>query len=321
MFLIYVLTFVSVIFSVAFYTVVERKILAGIQRRVGPEYFTPYFNFLQGFFDGLKLLESTSIPRRVNTFNFLTAPIGLFSVNICSWFLIPMFSDLLVINVESPILLLFSVLALSPFFILLAGISSKNNYAYMGSLRAMSSMLSYELVLSFILLILSFVSGGFSFEDIQAFQELNNHFVVYAPLLASFFIIFTLAETNRAPFDLAEAESELVAGFHVEYSGFLFALFFLAEYGFMLLYANLFVIFFVGGWGLSTSWIAKILYVLKVLFVLALFIIIRASFPRFRIDALLIFSWRKVLPFLCNYLLIIFIFSIKSFEMNSCILC
>lgn len=280
---------------IAFYTVVERKVMAAVQRRVGPGFYSKTYGVFQGIFDGISLLlTSITMPIRSKFFLFISAPVFSFTCCVIPWFFLPISNKVPFLYTEFSVLFVLAFISMSSVPILIAGFASGNEYAYLGSFRAICAVLSYELLVSFIIVILCFFVKSYDIFDLVYFQNYSGWFIFYVPQLAVIYYILILIETNRAPFDLAESESELVAGFHVEYSGFLFALFFLTEYSFMLLGGVLFVIFFLGGWD-TGSFLNMVLFYCKIIGVCVSFIIVRAVFPRVRIDQLIIFSWKKLL--------------------------
>jgi NADH-quinone oxidoreductase subunit H len=279
---------VPILVGIAYLTLVERKVLATLQRRRGPN-VVGFFGMLQPLADGLKLFsKETIIPYNANSLIFLMAPLITFSLSIINWLVIPISWNWVLIDVNLGILYLFAFSSLSIYGIVLSGWSSNSKYAFLGSLRASAQMVSYEISIGIILLNVILCSGTLNLTKIVLMQEKMWYCIPLFPAAALFFFSI-LAETNRPPFDLPEAEAELVAGYIVEYSAMSFAFFFLAEYGNIILMNLLFVILFFGGW-LGTG------IVLKVLVFLFAFIWVRGSLPRYRYDQLMTLGWKVFLP-------------------------
>ena len=236
-----------VLISVAYLTLAERKIMGGMQQRMGPN-VVGFHGLLQPLADGLKLLLKESvIPTNSNTFSFIFAPILTFFLSLVGWSIIPFSNFGFFANINISVLFIFAVSSLGVYGIILSGWASNSRYAFFGGLRSAAQMVSYEVSIGLILVSILLCVGSLNFVDIVLFQ--NNVFFV-VPFFALFlmFLVSILAETNRAPFDLPEAESELVSGFNVEYASMGFALFFLAEYGSIILMSTFCVLMFLGGW-------------------------------------------------------------------------
>ena len=297
---------VPILLSVAFFTVAERKLMGALQRRQGPN-VVGFLGLLQALADGLKLfVKETTLPSNVNTIVFLLAPVLSFTLSVISWAVIP-FSNYAVlsdINLGSLYILVLS--SLNVYGIVLAGWSSNSKYAYLGSLRSAAQMISYEISIGFIFLTVATCVGSLNLTEII---ESQNDVWLCIPLFPLFiiFAISMLAETNRHPFDLPEAESELVSGYNVEYSAMTFALFFLAEYSNMLLMSSLMSIIFLGGWTPPVSLLSLlptgIWFSLKVLLGVFFFILTRATLPRYRYDQLMSLGWKSFLPLSLGYLI------------------
>lgn len=292
---------------IAFFTVFERKVLGAMQRRRGPSVVGLY-GLLQAFADGFKLLgKETLIPNAANMFLFFCAPITFFSLSLLLWALLPLDFMRVIADIPLGLLLLFAISSLGTYGIIIAGWASNSKFAFLGALRSSAQLISYEVSLGLILMPLLLGCGSANLSAIVEAQHYLWYFNWYCfpffPSCILFFIII-LAETNRIPFDLPEAESELVSGYNVEYSAVGFVLFFLAEYSNILLMSVLFVILFFGGWG---SILGKSLFFFsKCFFFFFLFVWIRASFPRYRYDQLMSLGWKVILPLS----LVIFIFTV-----------
>lgn len=307
-FLIIILKILSVIIplliAVAFFTVAERKIMGIIQRRRGPN-VVGYGGLLQALADGLKLfVKETILPSNSNLIIFLLAPILCFLLSLIGWAIIPFSHQVVISDINLGVLYLFAISSLNVYSILLAGWSSNSKYAYLGALRSTAQMISYEISLGFTVLNVVVCTGSLNLSTIAETQQ-NVWFII--PLLPMFMIFYIsmLAETNRHPFDLPEAEAELVSGYNVEYSAMTFALFFLGEYANMLLMSAIASILFLGGW---LSPFFNILpgsfwFVLKILIGCIFFILTRATLPRYRYDQLMQLGWKCFLPLSLGYLI------------------
>jgi NADH-quinone oxidoreductase subunit H len=300
---------VPVLIAVAFFTVAERKIMGAIQRRRGPNVIG-FMGLLQALADGLKLfVKETTLPSNSNLIIFLLAPMLSFVLSLISWSIIPFSSNLVVADINLGILYLFAISSLNVYGILLAGWSSNSKYAYLGALRSAAQMISYEISISFIVLTVVICSGSFNLSTIVLTQT-KIYFLV--PLLPMFIIFYIsmLAETNRHPFDLPEAEAELVSGYNVEYSAMTFALFFLAEYSNMLLMSTFAAILFLGGWLplfniFPLSFIPGSIWLSAKISIGAIFFILtRATLPRYRYDQLMQLGWKAFLPISLSFLIL-----------------
>lgn len=281
------MTFFPALVSIAYFTVAERKILSAIQRRFGPAE-VGVAGMGQPFADGVKLLlKEIVVPMRANFFFFFLAPV--FSLWLClfSWVFIPVSytNSLSLTNLN--ILYFLAASSFQVYGIIIAGWASGSQYAFMGSIRAAAQVISYELIVSLSLLPIFFITGSLDFVDVVNLQEeLNISFIIPFFPVAMIFLCAALAETNRAPFDLPEAEAELVAGYNVEYSSFFFALFFLAEYGHIILAGYVFSLLFLGGFS-SNLVFCEFYLSIKVTIIVSFFVVVRAMFPRFRFDQLM----------------------------------
>ena len=292
---------VPVLIAVAFFTVAERKIMGAIQRRRGPNVIG-YMGLLQALADGLKLfVKETTLPSNSNLTVFLLAPMLSFILSLISWAVIPFSNSLVIADINFGVLYLFAISSLNVYGILLAGWSSNSKYAYLGALRSAAQMISYEISISFIVLTVILCAGSFNLNNIVLAQTKTYFMVPLLPMFVIFYISM-LAETNRHPFDLPEAEAELVSGYNVEYSAMTFALFFLAEYSNMLLMSSFAAILFLGGW-LPVLKIPPFCFVpssfwfsLKISLGIIFFIVTRATLPRYRYDQLMQLGWKSFLP-------------------------
>jgi len=305
---------ISILISIAYFTLLERKILSTIQRRKGPN-VVGYEGLLQPLADGLKLFTKELIlPKNCDKFLFILAPILTFWLSLLCWCFIPFGVDMVFVDFDYSLLLLFAISSLNIFGVIIAGWASNSKYSFLGALRSTAQMISYELPISFIFLTVATLTHSFNFVDIVIFQQ--NVWLMW-PLFPLFIIFFicALAETNRHPFDLPEAESELVSGYNTEYSGMAFALFFLGEYCSMLLMSALITILFCGGWYAPLACLEGLLpssfwFGLKVVFFATMFVIARALLPRYRFDHLMGLGWKTFLPMTIAYFLLIVIYVI-----------
>lgn len=292
---------VPVLVSVAYLTYFERKIIGSMQLRRGPNVVGP-FGLLQPFADGMKLfLKETIIPSSANRAVFILAPMVTFFLALIAWAVIPFGEGLVLADLNVGILYLLAISSLGVYGVLMAGWASNSKYAFLGALRCAAQMVSYEVSMGFVIITVLLCVGSLNLSDIVEAQR-GMWFVIPLFPMAVVFFISILAETNRHPFDLAEAEAELVAGFNVEYSAMTFALFFLGEYANMIMMSGLAVILFFGGW-LPPFDIAPlnmipgpIWFAAKISMLLFIFIWVRASFPRYRYDQLMRLGWKVFLP-------------------------
>lgn len=289
------------ILTVAYLTYAERKIIGAMQLRIGPN-MVGWFGLLQPIADAIKLLhKETIIPAASNKVLFLTAPLITFCFSLAAWAVIPFDEGLVIANINVGILYLLATSSLTVYGIILAGWASNSKYAFLGSLRSAAQMISYEVSIGLIIITVLINVGSLNLSEIVLAQH-ETWFVVYLLPIWVVFFISSLAEANRTPFDLPEAEAELVAGYHVEYSSFSFALFFLGEYANMILLSAMNVILFFGGWlppfntPLFQTIPGYVWFALKISFFLFLFIWVRASLPRYRYDQLMRLGWKIFLP-------------------------
>ena len=297
---------VPLLLSVAYFTIAERKIMGAIQIRRGPN-VVGYIGLLQPLADGAKLFVKEIIfPNSANELVFLLAPLMSLVFSFMGWAVIPFGLGLFFSDLNLGILYIFLISALNVYSLLFAGWSSNSKYSYLGAIRSVAQMISYEISLGFSCLIVALSSGSYNLSKIVLAQKFIWFCIPLFPI-ALIFLITILAETNRHPFDLPEAESELVSGYNVEYSGMPFAQFFLGEYANMLLMSALTSILFFGGW-FSNIYILPdyLIFGFKISLVVIYFIFNRAIFPRFRYDQLMELGWKSLLPFVLGY----FLFSI-----------
>ncbi len=297
-----ILLVVPLLMGVAYLTYAERKVIAAMHLRRGPNVVGPY-GLLQPIADGMKLFfKETVIPSGANRGVFLIAPMLTFVLALVAWAVIPVGDGLVIANINVGILYLFAISSLGVYGILMAGWASNSKYAFLGGLRSAAQMVSYEVSMGFIIITVLLVAGSLNLSDIVMAQKNSVWFVIPMFPMAVIFFISTLAETNRHPFDLPEAEAELVAGFNVEYSAMAFALFFLGEYANMILMAGMTTILFFGGWLppfdiVPFTWIpGPIWFAAKMAFLLFIFLWVRATFPRYRYDQLMRLGWKVFLP-------------------------
>ncbi|MDC1060269.1 NADH-quinone oxidoreductase subunit NuoH [Alphaproteobacteria bacterium] len=290
-----------VLISVAFLVYAERKVLALIQLRRGPNVVGP-FGILQSFADALKLLTKENIvPANSNKVVFLLAPIITMVLSLAGWAVIPFAPNWVIADINVGIMYLFAVSSLGVYGIIMAGWASNSQYPFLGALRSAAQMVSYEVSIGFVIITVLLCVGSLNLSKIVEAQQTVWFAIPLLPMFVVFFIS-ALAETNRLPFDLPEDESTLVAGFFTEYSSASFVLFFLGEYASMILMSSMTVILFMGGWLppfdiFPLNVIPGVVwFTLKVIFILFLFIWVRGTFPRYRYDQLMRLGWKIFLP-------------------------
>ena len=290
-----------VLISVAFLVYAERKVLALIQLRRGPNVVGP-FGILQSFADALKLLTKENIvPANSNKVVFLLAPIITMVLSLAGWAVIPFAPNWVIADINVGIMYLFAVSSLGVYGIIMAGWASNSQYPFLGALRSAAQMVSYEVSIGYVIITVLLCVGSLNLSKIVEAQQTVWFAIPLLPMFVIFFIS-ALAETNRLPFDLPEDESTLVAGFFTEYSSASFVLFFLGEYASMILMSSMTVILFMGGWLppfdiFPLNVIPGVIwFTLKVIFILFLFIWVRGTFPRYRYDQLMRLGWKIFLP-------------------------
>jgi NADH-quinone oxidoreductase subunit H len=296
-----VVVLVPVLISVAYLTYVERKVIAAMQLRQGPMVVGPW-GLLQPIADAIKMFtKETVIPTGSNKVVFIMAPMVTFSLAVIGWAVIPFGPGLVISNINVGILYLFAISSLGVYGIIMAGWASNSRYAFLGALRSAAQMVSYEISIGLIIINVLITVGSLNLSDIVLAQHRLWFFIPHFPMFA-IFVVSILAETNRHPFDLPEAEAELVAGYNVEYSALTFGLFFIGEYANMILMSALCSILFLGGWlppfdVAPFTWIpGPIWLIAKICFVLFVFIWARATLPRYRYDQLMRLGWKVFLP-------------------------
>ncbi|MBF2760096.1 MAG: NADH-quinone oxidoreductase subunit NuoH [Ectothiorhodospiraceae bacterium AqS1] len=301
---------VPLLITVAWYTYAERKVIGYMQVRIGPNRVGPK-GWLQPIADAVKLMfKELIVPARANRFLFLIAPVISLTCALAAWAVVP-FSDFLVISdINAGLLYILAMTSLGVYGVIIAGWASNSKYALLGAMRCAAQIVAYEIAMGFALVVVLMAAGSLNLREIVAAQEggIVNWF--WLPLLPMFlvYMISGIAETNRAPFDVAEGESEIVAGFHVEYSGMAFSVFFLAEYANMILISALTALMFLGGW-LSPIPAAAALpliggvfeagvhwFIFKTVFFMFLFLWLRATFPRYRYDQIMRLGWKVFIP-------------------------
>ncbi len=292
---------VPLLIGVAYLTFAERKVMAAMQMRKGPNVVGP-FGLWQPFADALKMLfKETVIPTGSDRLLFLLAPMITFGLAVIAWAVIPVNNHWAIANINVGILYLFAISSLSVYGVIISGWASNSKYAFLGALRSAAQMVSYEVSIGFVIVTVLLCVGSLNLNDIVLAQR-TIWFAI--PLLPMFIVFFIsgLAETNRAPFDLAEGDTEIVAGFFVEYSSMTFALFYLGEYANMILISAMTTTLFLGGWLSPVPYppftlVPGVLwFLLKILLCLFVFIWVRATLPRFRYDQLMTLGWKVFLP-------------------------
>ena len=311
-----VLIIAPLLFVIAYITFCERKVIGWMQARIGPNRVGPW-GLIQPLADGLKLmLKEVVIPSGADKAVFLLAPVFAFAPALMAWAVIP-FNDVMVLaNINASLLYIMAVTSISVYGIILAGWSSNSKYAFLGAMRSSAQLISYEVSMGLALVVVLMVSNSLNLGDIVMaqnkgrFAEMGLNFLSWnwLPLLPMFvvYMVSIVAESNRAPFDLAEGESEIV-GFHVEYSGMAFAVFQLAEYGAMVLCSTLAALLFLGGWLSPVGFLPDSIWWLfgKIFAIVCFFFWIRATFPRFRYDQVMRLGWKVFIPVCLVWLLVV----------------
>lgn len=295
-----ILIVIPVMISVAYLTYFERRVIGFMQSRIGPNR-VGYFGLLQPIADALKLMfKEIVLPTKSNNFLFFLAPLLSIAPALAAWAVIPFDYEMVLADINAGLLYVLAMTSIAVYGVIIAGWASNSKYAFLGSLRSAAQIVSYEIAMGFTLVGVLMCANSLNLGDIVIAQEGGISQWYCWPLFPLFIIYFisAVAETNRAPFDVAEGESEIVAGFHVEYSGMAFALFFLAEYANMILVSILAVIMFLGGWLSPVSFIPDGIFwlIIKVAFVLFCFLWLRATFPRYRYDQIMRLGWKVFIP-------------------------
>lgn len=300
---------IPLILAVAYTTYLERKVIGYMQVRIGPNRVGP-FGLFQPFADVFKMLfKEIILPSKSNRYLYILAPLLAIAPAFAAWSIIPFDVDLVFANINAGLLFLLAMTSLGVYGIIIAGWASNSKYAFLGALRSAAQVVSYEIAMGFCLVGVLMAAGTMNLTGIVLAQQGGVLSWYWLPLLPLFVVywISAVAETNRAPFDVAEGESEIVAGFHVEYAGITFAIFFLAEYANMILLSTLATLMFLGGWlspfeGIPViqqylTWIPGIVWLgMKVFFFLILYLWFRATFPRYRYDQIMRLGWKIFIP-------------------------
>jgi len=300
---------VPLLISVAYFTLAERKILGAIHRRKGPNVIGVY-GLLQPLSDGFKLfVKETVVPSSSNKIIFIISPAITFIISLLGWGVVPFSKYATLAEINLGFLYFLAVSSLGIYGIIMSGWSSNSKYAFLGALRSTAQMISYEVAIGFIITTIIVCVGSFNLQNIIESQQ-NCWFIVPFFPLFLMFCISGLAETNRHPFDLPEAESELVSGYNVEYSAMGFALFSLGEYSNMLLMSSIATILFLGGWNSPVTFLSflpgSFWFGLKIVLFVILFVWIRAALPRYRYDQLMSLGWKGLLPISIAILVLVF---------------
>jgi NADH-quinone oxidoreductase subunit H len=313
---------VPLLLSVAYLTLWERKLIGWIQVRIGPNRVGP-LGLLQPIADGLKLLvKEIIVPAGANKFLFVLAPVMTIMPAMAAWAVVPFGPELVLADIDAGLLYIMAISSLGVYGIIIAGWASNSKYAFLGAMRSAAQMVSYELAMGFALVCVLMAAQSLNLGDIVRMQRgdwglLNWFWIPLFPILLVY-LIAGVAETNRAPFDVAEGESEIVAGFHVEYSGMAFAVFFLAEYANMILISTLTSVMFLGGWlspvpavfadAIGLPWLAAANFgwlVVKLFVVVSSFLWFRATFPRYRYDQIMRLGWKVFLPLTIGWIVVL----------------
>ncbi len=289
-----------VMLSLAYLTLAERKVIGYMQVRIGPNR-VGYYGLLQPIADGVKLLfKEIILPTAANKFLFLLAPVLVLAPALAAWAVMPFDLDLILADVDAGLLYILAMTSIGVYGVIIAGWASNSKYAFLGSLRSAAQIVSYEIAMGFALVGVLMCANSLNLGKIVLAQHgglLNWYWLPLFPLFVVYFIS-AVAETNRSPFDVAEGESEIVAGFHVEYSGMAFAVFFLAEYSNMILVSTLAAVMFLGGWLSPVTWLPDGFpwLFMKVAGLLFLMLWFRATFPRYRYDQIMRLGWKVFIP-------------------------
>jgi len=309
---------VPLMLGVAYLTLAERKVIGYIQVRIGPNRVGPW-GLLQPIADGLKLaFKEVIFPAKSNLYLFLIAPVLAIGPALAAWAVMPFDATMTLANIDAGLLYILAITSMGVYGIVIAGWASNSRYAFLGALRSAAQVVSYEIAMGFALVGVLVAAGSLNLGEIVLAQQGGILHWFWLPLFPLFVVYFIsgVAETNRAPFDVSEGESEIVAGFHVEYSGMAFAIFFLAEYADMILISMLAAVLFMGGWlspfqgvpGLETlfSWVPGLVWLLmKTCIFLFLYLWFRATFPRYRYDQIMRLGWKIFIPVTLAWLIVV----------------
>ena len=311
---------VPLVLVVAWYTFAERKVIGYIQVRMGPNRVGPR-GWLQPIADGIKLvLKEIIIPTGANRFLFVLAPVLALGAALAAWAVVPFTDELVLADINAGLLYILAMTSLGVYGVIIAGWASNSKYALLGAMRSAAQIVAYEIAMGFALVVVLMAAGSLNLREIVHAQDGGILHWYWLPLLPMFvvYVIAGVAETNRAPFDVAEGESEIVAGFHVEYSGMSFLVFFLAEYANMILISVLISVMFLGGWlspfqgifpdrftqgfplGPGLHW-----FLLKTLFFMFLYLWLRATFPRYRYDQIMRLGWKVFIPLTIVWIVVV----------------
>lgn len=295
-----VVVLVPLILSVAYLTLAERRVIGSMQTRIGPNRVGP-FGLFQPFADVFKLLlKEVIVPTNASRFLFLTAPVLSLAPALAAWAVVPFFDGGAIADVNAGLLYVLAMTSIGVYGVIIAGWASNSKYAFLGAMRSAAQIVAYEIAMGFALIGVVMLAGSLNLSEIVRGQAGGIFHWYWVPLfpLAVVYFISGVAETNRAPFDVAEGESEIVAGFHVDYSGMAFALFFLAEYANMIMIAALTAILFLGGWMSPIDGVGDGIwwFLGKTAAVLFLFLWLRATFPRYRYDQIMRLGWKVFIP-------------------------
>jgi NADH-quinone oxidoreductase subunit H len=302
--------------AVAYFTFAERKLIGYMQVRIGPNRVGPR-GWLQPIADAVKLMfKEIVIPARSNRYLFRIAPLLALGPALAAWAVVPFTDKWVLANIDASLLYVLALTSLGVYGVIIAGWASNSKYAFLGAMRSAAQIVAYEIAMGFALVGVLMAAGSLNLHDIVTAQAGGLHHWYFLPLFPLFIVYFVsgVAETNRAPFDVAEGESEIVAGFHVEYSGMAFAIFFLAEYANMVLIAALTVIMFLGGWQAPFeiapfTWVPGIVwFCIKLAFVAFFFLWFRATFPRYRYDQIMRLGWKVFIPVTLVWIAVIGVF-------------
>jgi NADH-quinone oxidoreductase subunit H len=304
-----ILLILFLLLSVAYLTLLERKVLGAVQIRQGPVQ-VGFLGILQPLSDGLKLiLKEFILPKRAKKSYFLFSPFFFLLFAVLQWLIICFDYKIVFFDFEWSLLFTFTISGLSVYGVIFSGWSSNSRYAFLGALRSSAQMISYEISIGFILLVFFSFFKTLNYSDIVLLQQDCWFFLPFLPLFIILFICL-LAETNRTPFDLPEAEAELVAGYNIEYSSIGFAFFFIAEYMNIIFSSVILVLLFFGGWLVPFGLSGSFFLILKTLLIVFLFLFIRASLPRFRYDQLMLLGWKWLLPLSVGFFFFYFLLKI-----------